>query len=76
MYFTSIKVLNTVYVVVCYNVFMKYIDTHSHLHDKALQNNLDFTILKMKEDDIYSITIGTDYVTSLEAKALAFKLVS
>ena len=50
---------------------MKYIDTHCHLHDKALHSKLDFTILKMKEDKIIGITIGTDYETSIEAKALA-----
>ena len=50
---------------------MKYIDTHCHLHDKALRNKLDFTSLKMKEESIYSVTIGTDYDTSIEAKVLA-----
>ena len=50
---------------------MHYIDTHSHLHDKALRDKLDFTILKMKEDNITTITIGTDYGTSIEAQALA-----
>ena len=50
---------------------MHYIDTHSHLHDRALYEKLDFTISKMKEEGIASITIGTDYQTSTEAKALA-----
>ncbi len=50
---------------------MRYIDTHSHIHDKALQDKLDVTLSKMKEEDIATITIGTDYETSKEARALA-----
>ena len=50
---------------------MHYIDTHSHLQDKALRDKLDFTISKMKEESITSITVGTDYQSSAEAKALA-----
>ncbi len=50
---------------------MKYIDTHSHIHDKALLDKRDLIILKMKEEGIASITIGTDLHTSMQAMTLA-----
>ena len=59
---------------------MKYIDVHSHLHDKAFDSKVeidgfnierDLLISALKEKDICTITIGTDYDTSLAAKILA-----
>lgn len=59
---------------------MKYIDVHSHIHDKAFDSKVeidgfntdrDLLISALKENDIYTITIGTDYDTSLAAKKLA-----
>ena len=50
---------------------MKYIDTHSHIHDKAFDVYRDVLINSLKEKYIYTITIGTDYETSLAAKRLA-----
>ena len=50
---------------------MKYIDVHSHMHDKAFDINRNELIQSLKEKNIHTITIGTDYETSLAAKKLA-----
>ena len=47
------------------------IDFHSHLHDKAFDNDRDTVIKNMKENNIYTITIGTDIIESRNAVRLA-----
>ncbi len=49
----------------------KYIDAHSHIHDKAFDYIRYELINSLKENNIYTITIGTDYESSLAAKNLA-----
>ncbi|MDI9355304.1 MAG: TatD family hydrolase, partial [Cyanobium sp. MAG06] len=46
-------------------------DFHSHLHDKAFDNDRDIVIQNMKENNIYTITIGTDIIESRNAARLA-----
>ncbi len=51
----------------------KFIDVHSHIHDKAFDEDRDAIILNMKEKGFATITIGTDIVESRKAVALAEK---
>lgn len=50
---------------------MKYIDVHSHIHDKAFDSDRDQLMKSLQEKDICTITIGTDYQSSHAAKSLA-----
>ncbi len=50
---------------------MKYIDVHSHIHDKSFDYIRYELINSLEENNIYTITIGTDYESSLAAKKLA-----
>lgn len=50
---------------------IKYIDTHSHLHDKAFDMDREKIIVELEKNSIATITIGTDYEESLRAVALA-----
>jgi TatD DNase family protein len=50
---------------------IKYIDTHSHIHDKAFDDDRDAVIKKMNESGIATITIGTDLLESSKAKNLS-----
>jgi len=55
----------------------KYIDTHTHLHDKAFEdvgeNNRENILEKMRTNNIAAITIGTDLLESEKAVILADK---
>jgi TatD DNase family protein len=50
-----------------------FFDIHSHLHDKAFDDDRDTLINEMKEYGVGSITIGTDLIESKEAVLLADK---
>jgi TatD DNase family protein len=50
-----------------------FFDIHSHLHDKAFDDDRDTLINEMKEYGVGSITIGTDLIASKEAVLLADK---
>ena len=50
---------------------INYIDIHSHLHDKAFDEDRDRIIVELEKNSIATITIGTDYEESLRALALA-----
>jgi TatD DNase family protein len=51
----------------------KFIDIHSHLNISPLKEDQDGVLLRMKEKEIATITVGVDYDTSLEALRLAEK---
>jgi TatD DNase family protein len=50
---------------------INYIDIHSHIHDKAFDEDRDRIIVELEKNSIATITIGTDYEESLRALALA-----
>jgi TatD DNase family protein len=50
-----------------------FIDIHSHLHDKAFNDDREKVIYDMKDYGVASITVGTDLVMSKESVALALK---
>lgn len=50
-----------------------FIDIHSHLHDKAFNDDREKVLQDMKEYGVCSITVGTDLAMSKEAVALAEK---
>lgn len=50
---------------------IKYIDTHSHLHDKTFDIDREEVIKRMNENCISTTTIGTDLIESERAKNLA-----
>lgn len=50
---------------------IRYIDVHSHIHDKAFDNDRDSIVVEMKERGVATITIGTDFVESKKAVACA-----
>ncbi len=50
---------------------MQYIDIHSHIHDKVFDLSGLSMIEQMKKVYIATVTVGTDYYTSLAAKKLA-----
>jgi TatD DNase family protein len=45
----------------------KYIDVHSHIHDKAFDEDRGTVVAEMKEKGFATITIGTDLVESKKA---------
>jgi TatD DNase family protein len=49
----------------------EYFDTHSHLHDKAFDEDRDYIIDDMKTNGIGTIAVGTDIEESKKAIALA-----
>lgn len=49
----------------------KFIDTHSHIHDKAFDEDRGEVILNMQKENIATITIGTDIVESKKAEGVA-----
>ena len=49
----------------------QYFDIHSHLNFEQFDNDRDVIIAEMKEQEIWTITVGTDLKTSREAVALA-----
>jgi len=46
---------------------MNYIDVHSHIHDKAFEEDRESLISEMKEKGFATITVGTDLVESKKA---------
>jgi TatD DNase family protein len=46
---------------------MDYIDVHSHIHDKAFDEDRDALVAEMKEKGFATITIGTDSIESKKA---------
>ncbi len=46
-------------------------DSHTHLHDKAFDEDRDAVIARMKEAGVSAVTVGTDLETSRKAVALA-----
>lgn len=50
-----------------------FIDIHSHLHDKAFDEDRDKVLQDMKDYGVCSITVGTDLAMSKDAVALAEK---
>lgn len=52
---------------------MNYIDVHSHIHDKAFDEDRDAVVLEMKEKGFATITVGTDLVESKKAVEAAEK---
>ena len=49
----------------------KYFDIHSHINLDPLLANKDEVIKRLEENEVGTITIGTDYDMSLEAIELA-----
>jgi TatD DNase family protein len=45
-----------------------YIDVHSHIHDKAFDEDRDAVISEMKEKGFGTITVGTDLAESTKAR--------
>ena len=52
---------------------MNYIDIHSHIHDKAFDEDRDTVVSHMREQGFATITIGTDLVESRKAVEAAEK---
>ena len=52
---------------------MKYIDVHSHLHFSAYDEDRDDVLLRMQEERVGTITVGTSLEHSKEAVELAEK---
>lgn len=52
---------------------MKYIDIHSHIHDKDFDKDRDDVLKRMGENGVATITIGTHLESSRRAVALAEK---
>ncbi len=50
-----------------------FIDVHSHIHDKAFDEDRDALILEMNEKSFATITVGTDMIESKKAVAVAEK---
>lgn len=48
-----------------------FIDVHSHIHDKAFDEDRDAVVLEMKEKGFATITVGTDLKESRKAIAFA-----
>lgn len=46
---------------------MNFIDVHSHIHDKAFDEDRDVVIAEMKEKGFATVTVGTDLVESNKA---------
>lgn len=46
---------------------MNYIDLHSHIHDKAFDEDRDAVIAEMTEKGFATITVGTDLIESKKA---------
>jgi len=51
----------------------KYFDAHSHLNFTQFNNDREEVLRRMKEKGVWTITVGTDLVTSKESVALAEK---
>lgn len=51
----------------------KFIDVHSHLHDKAFDEDRENVVLEMKEKGFATITVGTDLMESRKAISCAEK---
>lgn len=51
----------------------KYIDIHSHLNLKQFDSDQEEVIQKLKDENIWTITVGVDYKSSLRAIELADK---
>lgn len=54
-------------------VYMRYIDTHSHLNDTRFDDDESDVLLRMREASVASIVVGTDKEMSERAIALAEK---
>lgn len=52
---------------------MQYIDTHSHIHDKAFDADIFTTVKTMEWENISTITVGTDLDESKKAQKVANK---
>lgn len=52
---------------------IRYIDVHSHIHDKAFDEDRDAVLLEMNEKGFGTITVGTDLVESKKAVEAAEK---
>lgn len=50
---------------------MALFDAHTHLHDKAFDEDRDAVIARMKEAGVRAVTVGTDKETSIQAVELA-----
>ncbi len=50
---------------------INFIDIHSHLHDKAFDSDREKIMIELEQAGVMTITVGTDYVESLKAVALA-----
>jgi TatD DNase family protein len=46
---------------------LNFIDAHSHIHDKAFDEDRDAILLEMKEKGFVTITVGTDLIESSKA---------
>ncbi len=55
------------------NYMHNFIDIHSHIHDKAFDEDREAIILDMKEKGFVTITIGTDIIESRKAVETAEK---
>lgn len=55
------------------SLMREYIDIHSHIHDKAFDEDRDAVIAEMKERGFATITIGTDLIESEKAIVCAEK---
>lgn len=51
----------------------KYIDIHSHLNLEQFDSDREEIIQKLKDEDILTITVGVDYLSSLKTLELANK---
>lgn len=49
----------------------KQIDSHCHLHFPAYEKDLDAVLLRMREQDTWAITVGTNVTTSQQGVAFA-----
>lgn len=50
---------------------MKYIDVHSHIHDKAFDEDRSVVVRDMEESGFATITVGTDLIESKKAVTAA-----
>ena len=48
-----------------------YFDIHSHIHDKAFDETRDSVLTRMEENNVWTITVGTDAESSKNAILLA-----
>lgn len=54
-------------------MILKYIDIHSHIHDREFDNDRNQVLARMREAGVGTIAVGTDLVSSEKAVVLAEK---